>query len=134
MSEERVKKGWAIRNSCFGPAGEERLEMLRALDPGYAESILDFTFGTIWARPGLDLKWRELIVIAINAAMNHPEEVAIHTRGALNQGATRQEIKEAIIQCAPYIGNPKTNHALQAAQKVFDQWEPRKDWHARKSS
>lgn len=130
MSEERVKKGRAIRRSCFGPAGEERWEMLNALDPGHAESILDYCFGTVWARPGLDLKWQELIVIAINTAMNHPEEVGLHVRGALNQGATRQEIIETIVQCAPYVGNPKTNHALQAAKNVFDQWETRKDWHA----
>lgn len=105
--------------------------MMNRLDPGHAESVLDYCFGTVWARPGLDLKWRSLITIAINVAMNHPEEVMMHVRGALNQGATRQEIIEAILQCVPYVGNPRTNHGLQAAHTVFDQWEEHKDWHAK---
>jgi Carboxymuconolactone decarboxylase family len=53
----------------------------------------------------------------------------LHARGALNRGATRDEIIETILQCAPYIGFPKTNHALKAAKDVFDQWEAKKeDW------
>ncbi len=130
MNQERIKKGRAIRKSGFGPAGEKRWDMLNALDPGHAESVLDYCFGTVWARPGLDLKFRSLIVIAVAAASNFPEEVEMHTRGALNRGATREEIIETIVQCSPYIGFPKTNHALQAAKRVFDHWEERKDWHA----
>ena len=130
MSEERIRKGRAIRKAGLGPAGEERLEMLKNLDPGHAESVLDYCFGTVWARPGLEMKYRELIVIAVATTLNFPEEVEAHVRGALNRKATRQEIIETIVQCAPYVGFPKTNHALQAAHKVFDQWEDRKDWHA----
>ena len=130
MDQERIKKGRAIRKAGFGPAGEDRWEMLKKLDPGHADSVLEYCFGTVWARPGLDPKWRELIVIASAATQNCPEEVDIHVRGALNRGATRQEIIEAIVTLAPYIGNPRTNHALQAAHHVFDNWEKRKDWHA----
>jgi 4-carboxymuconolactone decarboxylase len=49
-------------------------------------------------------------------------------RGALNRGATREEIVETITQCAPYIGFPKTNHALRAAKRILDQWGQREDW------
>ncbi|MET0922731.1 MAG: carboxymuconolactone decarboxylase family protein, partial [Xanthobacteraceae bacterium] len=50
-------------------------------------------------------------------------------RGALNRGGTREEIIETILQCAPYVGFPKTNHALKAAKDVFDRWEAKKeDW------
>ena len=130
MSSERLEKGHAIRREGFGAAGEKRLEELRAIDPGHANYILEACFGTVWARPGLDLKIRELVVIAAAVAQDLPGEVELHARGALNRGATRQEVLETIIQCGPYVGLPKTNHALQAAKNVFDQWEQRKDWHA----
>ena len=70
---------------------------------------------------------RELIVIAAAAASDLSGEVALHARGALNRGATRDEIIETILQCSPYIGFPKTNHALKAAKEIFDQWEKKKD-------
>lgn len=131
MGNDRVEKGWEIRRGAWGPEADKRWEMLHAIDPGHAESIVEYCFGTVWARPGLDLKVRELIVIAAAAAQNCPAEVEMHVRGALNRGATRQEIIETIVQCTPYIGLPKTNHALMAAKAVFDQWETRKDWHVR---
>lgn len=130
MNSDRKEKGRAIRRAGFAEAGEKRWEGLRAIDPGHADSILEYCFGTVWARPGLDLKVRELLVIAAVAAQDCPGEVELHVCGALNRGATRQEIIEAIVQCSPYIGFPKTNHALQAAKRVFDQWEQRPDWHA----
>ncbi|MFQ5896338.1 MAG: carboxymuconolactone decarboxylase family protein [Nitrospinota bacterium] len=130
MSEARIERGRVIREAGFGPEGEGRWQQLYAADPGHANSILEYCFGTVWDRPGLDMKVRELIVIAAAAAQDLPGEVDIHTRGALNRGATRQEITETIVQCAPYIGFPKTNHALLAAKRVFDNWDQRKDWHA----
>ena len=55
----------------------------------------------------------------------------LHARGALNRGAKREEVIETILQCAPYVGFPKTNHALKAAKDVFDRWEAKKeDWKA----
>ena len=60
-----------------------------------------------------------------------PNEVALHARGALNRGAKREEIIETILQCAPYVGFPKTNHALKAAKDVLERWEAKKeDWKA----
>jgi quinol monooxygenase YgiN len=55
--------------------------------------------------------------------MNVQSEVQAHVRGALNRGATKEEITEIILHLAPYIGFPKTNHAFASAQKVFDEWE-----------
>ncbi len=131
MDKESVKKGREIMMGGFGPSGEKRFEELYAIDAGHADNILGYCWGSVWSRPGLDLKSRELIVIAIAAAMNFPGEVKMHVRGALNRGATREEIMETIVQCSPYIGLPKTNHALEAAKEIFDQWEQRKEWHAK---
>jgi 4-carboxymuconolactone decarboxylase len=97
----------------------------------HAKAIHEYCFGTIWDRPHLDLKTRELIVIAAAVASDCPNEVVLHARGALNRGGTREEIIETILQCAPYVGFPKTNHALKAAKDVFDRWEAKKeDWKA----
>ncbi len=125
-----MEQGRALRFGSLGPAGEERFKELSAIDPGYARSILEYCFGTIWSRPGLDLKVREFIVIAAAAAQDLPGEVEMHVRGALNRGATREEIIETVVQCAPYIGLPKTNHALQAANRVIEGWDAHPEWHS----
>lgn len=129
MSSERYKRGKAIRDGAFGKEGLGRWEELHELCPTHADAIHEYCFGTVWDRPHLDLKTREMIVIATAAAQDLPGEVAMHVRGALNRGATRDELIEVILQCSPYIGFPKTNHALKAAKEVFDKWEEkREEW------
>jgi 4-carboxymuconolactone decarboxylase len=128
MSDDRAARGKAIRDAAFGKAGLTTWGELNAIAPVHAQAIHEYCFGTIWDRPHLDLRTRELIVIAATAAQDLPGEVEVHVRGALNRGATREEIVETIVQLAPYIGFPKTNHALLAAKRIFDQWETRQDW------
>jgi len=127
MSEEERRKGEAIRNEAFGKAGLKRWEAINTIAPAHARAIHEYCFGQMWNRPNLDMKTRELIVIAAAAAQDLPGEVKLHARGALNRGATQDEIIDAILNCAPYIGFPKTNHALYAVKEVFDQWEEMKD-------
>ena len=127
MSDDRATRGKALRDAAFGKAGLATWAELNEIAPVHARAIHEYCFGTIWDRPHLDLKMRELIVIAAAAAQDLPEEVEVHVRGALNRGATREEIVEAIVQLAPYIGFPKTNHALRAAKRIFDQWDKRED-------
>ena len=75
------------------------------------------------------MKFRELIVIAAGAAQDLPGEVKMHVRGALNRGATKGEILDTILVCTPYVGFPKTNHALYAMKEVFDLWDDdKKEW------
>ena len=128
MSNDRTARGKAIRDAAFGKAGLATWDALNEIAPVHAQAIHEYCFGTIWDRPHLDLKMRELIVIATAAAQDLAEEVEVHVRGALNRGATREEVVETIVQCAPYIGFPKTNHALRAAKRIFDQWGTREDW------
>ena len=131
MSEEERKKGEAIRNAAFGKAGLDRWKAINDIAPAHARAIHEYCFGQMWDRPHLDIKTRELIVIAAAAAQDLPGEVKLHTRGALNRGATQDEIIDTILNCAPYIGFPKTNHALYAAKEIFDQWqEMKEDWQS----
>jgi 4-carboxymuconolactone decarboxylase len=131
MSDDRAGRGKKIRDEAFGKDGLKTRDELNTICPTHARAIHEYCFGTIWDRPHLDLKTRELIVIAAAVASDCPNEVALHARGALNRGGTREEIIETILQCAPYVGFPKTNHALKAAKDVFDRWETKKeDWKA----
>jgi 4-carboxymuconolactone decarboxylase len=123
MSDDRISRGKAIRDETLGKAGLAGFEAMTAICPTHAQAIHEYCFGTIWDRPHLDLKQRGLIAIAVATASDFPDEVHAHTRGCLNRGATPAEIVETILQCAPYVGFPRTNHALKAAQAVFDRWE-----------
>ena len=121
----------AIPSGLTVTIADGQVNIARGSDEPHARAIHEYCFGTIWDRPHLDLKTRELIVIAAAVASDCPNEVALHARGALNRGAKREEIVETILQCAPYVGFPKTNHALKAAKDVFDRWEAKKeDWKA----
>ena len=90
------------------------------LAPLHTRAIVEYCFGTCWNQPLLDNRTREMLVVAAAAAQDLPGEVEIHARGLLNQGATPGELIEAIVSLCPYIGFPKTNHALQAAKNAIE--------------
>ncbi|MBT3433559.1 MAG: carboxymuconolactone decarboxylase family protein [Nitrospinaceae bacterium] len=123
-SAERVEKAMEIRHKLgiYNSDGSSKNNWAE-LSPAYAESIIEYCFGMIWNQPLLDLKTREIIVIVTGATQNIPQVVEDHTMGALNVGLTREEIIEAIVQCSPYIGLPKTNHALKAAKRAFERMD-----------
>ena len=128
MSEERYEKGKAIALACLGKSGEERLEQLTKIAPAHGRAILEYCYGTVWAQPNIDIKFKLFILIAVCASQGEYSAVERQVRGALNHGASQGEIIEAITTCAPYIGYPRTNGSLRVAQEVFDQWEERDDW------
>ncbi len=104
MSDEQFEKGKAIAGSVLGRAGLKGMEELKAISPMHYRAILEYCFGTVWAQPLLDIKTKELILTAVCASQGEYEAVTRQVRGALNQGATQDEIAEAITTCAPYIG------------------------------
>lgn len=120
--DKRLEEAMEIRKKLgmYKEHGKTKNDIWRELSPVYADSIIEYCFGMIWNQPLLDLKTRELIVIVTGAAQNIPEVVEDHVRGALRQGMSREEAVEVIVQCAPYIGLPKTNQALKAAKRAFD--------------
>ena len=129
MSEAERLNGKKIRDAAFGKAGLGRWDKINEIAPAHARAILEYCFGQMWDRPHLDMKTRELIVIAACAAQDLAGEVKLHTRGALNRGATKDEVIDTILNCTPYIGFPKTNHALYAASEIFDKWqEMQEEW------
>ncbi|THY85638.1 4-carboxymuconolactone decarboxylase [Aureobasidium pullulans] len=80
-------------------------------------------WGSIWTRPGLDLKTRSLLNIAMLCALNRGPELAVHTRGALNNGASEVEIREVILQAAVYAGMPSGMEGTKIAEKTIKEWK-----------
>ena len=128
MDNERYEKGKAIALSVLGKSGEERIGQLEKISPVHGRAILEYCYGTVWAQPNLSIKIKEFILISVCASQGEYDGVERQVRGALNKGATQDEIIETITTCAPYIGYPRTNASLRAAQEVFDQWDEKDDW------
>tara|TARA_A100001037_G_scaffold69745_3_gene62218 strand:- start:4509 stop:4904 length:396 start_codon:yes stop_codon:yes gene_type:complete len=130
MDNERYEQGKAIALSVLGKSGGERIEQLSEISPMHGRAIFEYCYGTVWAQPNLSIKIKEFILIAVCASQGEYDGVERQVRGALNKGATQDEIIEAITTCAPYIGYPRTNASLRTAQEVFDQWDEKDDWKA----
>jgi len=125
MNDERYVRGWAKLKEVDGQAGENVIESLKDIAPDFARLIIEFPFGDIYSRPGLDLKVRELAVVAALTAMgNAAPQLKVHIHGARNVGCTRQEIVEVIMQMAVYAGFPAALNGLFAAKEIFSQETP----------
>ena len=117
---ERYQRGWAKLKEVDGQAGENVIASLADIAPDFARLVIEFPFGDIYSRPGLDLKTRELAVVAALTAMaNAGPQLRVHIHGALNVGCTRQEVVEVIMQMAVYAGFPAALNGLFAAKEVF---------------
>ena len=97
-----------------------RDESLKDIAPDFARLLIEFPFGDVYSRPGLDLKSREIAVVAaLTALSNAAPQLKVHINGALNVGCTRQEVIEVIVQMAVYAGFPSALNGLAAAKEVF---------------
>jgi 4-carboxymuconolactone decarboxylase len=118
--DERYRRGLAKLKEIDGEAGERVLASLRAIAPDFATYVVEFPFGDIFSRPGLDLRTRELATVAALTAMGTaPAQLRVHIRGALNVGAARAEILEIIMQMAVFAGFPAALNGLAAAKDAF---------------
>ena len=120
--EPEALKGWQTFSKIVGERGEKVVDGLSAISPDFARLLIEFPFGDVLSRPGLDLKTRELATVATLAALgNAPLGLKVHIHGALNVGCTRQEIVELMMQMAVYAGFPAAVDGLIAAKQVFDE-------------
>ncbi len=81
--------------------------------------VTQYAWGDIWNRPGLDRKARSLINLAMLTALNRPHELRLHLRGAINNGVTKEEIREVLLQTAIYCGVPASMDSFRQAREVF---------------
>lgn len=120
--ESRYQRGLAKLKEIDGEAGERVVESLAGIAPDFARYLVEFPFGDIYSRPGLDLKSREIAVVAALTALgNVAPQLKVHVHGALNVGASRTEIVETIMQMAVYAGFPAALNGLAVAREVFEQ-------------
>ena len=119
-TNERYRRGLEKLKEIDGEAGERVIESLKDIAPDFARLLIEFPFGDIYSRPGLDLKSREIAVVAaLTALVNAAPQLKVHIHGALNVGCTEQEIVEVIMQMAVYAGFPAALNGLFAAKEVF---------------
>jgi 4-carboxymuconolactone decarboxylase len=117
---ERFKRGWERLRQIDGEAGEKVIESLADVAPDLARYVIEFPFGDVYLREGLDLKMREIATVAALTALgNARPQLKVHVHGALNVGCTQREIVETIIQMAVYAGFPAALNGMQAAREVF---------------
>jgi 4-carboxymuconolactone decarboxylase len=119
-AQDRYQRGWEKLKEVDGEAGEKVIESLKDIAPDFARLVIEFPFGDIYSRPGLDLKSREIAVVAALTALgNAAPQLKVHIHGALNVGCTRKEVVEVIMQMAVYAGFPAALNGLFAAKDVF---------------
>ncbi len=119
---ETYQKGREMRRRLLGDAYADRANRTTYTDPimrKFIDVATETIFGTLWTRPGLDLKTRTLITLVSDAATGREAELAIHLRMALRQGWTEEELTEALIHLVGYVGAPLVRDALLTARDLF---------------
>lgn len=120
MNNRRFESGLRKLQEIDGAAGEKVIESLASIAPDLAKYTIEFPFGDIYQRPGLDLKSRELVTVAALTALgNCQPQLNVHINGALNVGCKPEEIVEVIIQMAVYAGFPAALNGMFVAKDVF---------------
>ena len=119
---DRYVEGMATRRSVLGDAHVDRAEAAKTeFDIPFQELITEAAWSHVWSRPNITKRERSMITIALLAALKQDEEVAMHIRASVNTGATRDDIREALLHVAIYAGVPAANHAMKIARKTFDE-------------
>lgn len=119
---ELYEKGAAIRRQMYGEEALAKANQEVYNDPvmqKFADVATETVFGALWSRPGLDFKTRSLICVVSDVATGREKELALHLNFALRQGWTRDELVEAILHLAGYVGVPLVRGAMMVAKEVF---------------
>ena len=124
MDKDRFERGLAVRREVLGAEYVDKsIASADDFNQPFQELVTEYCWGEIWTRPGLARKTRSLINLAMLTALNRPHEVRIHIKGALNNGVTKDEIKEVLLQTAIYCGVPAALDSFRIAREVFKEAE-----------
>ncbi|SPD68815.1 Bifunctional 3-oxoadipate enol-lactonase/4-carboxymuconolactone decarboxylase (plasmid) [Cupriavidus taiwanensis] len=116
----RYEAGLSVRREVLGSAHVDRsLARLTPLNEEFQHLITRYAWGEIWTREGLPRHTRSLLTIAMMVALNRTDELKLHLRAAANNGVTRDQIKEVLLQTAIYCGVPAANSAFHLAEEIF---------------
>jgi 4-carboxymuconolactone decarboxylase len=118
----RARQGMTVRRAVLG---DEHVDRAVASTTSFTEPFQDFitryAWGDVWSRPGLSRGERSMITLAMLAALQHENELAMHVRAALRNGVTPEQIQEVLLQVAVYAGVPAANRAFAVAQRVLSE-------------
>lgn len=123
---DRYIRGWNKLREIDGEAGEKVINGLKDVSPDLGTYIIEYAFGDIYSRSGLDLKSKEIAVVAALTAMRTAQpQLKVHLNGALNTGSSISEIKEVILQMSVYSGFPSSINGMNALKEVLGEREGR---------
>jgi 4-carboxymuconolactone decarboxylase len=122
MSEERYETGLRIRREVLGAEYVDKsISSADDFNRPLQELVTEYCWGAVWSREGLSRKMRSLINLAMLTALNRPHEVKLHLKGALNNGCSKEEIMEVLLQSAIYCGVPAAIDSFRLAREVFNE-------------
>ena len=120
MANEKFEKGLALRKQVLGADYVDKsMASADSFSMPMQELSTEYCWGHVWTRPGLALRDRSLINIAMISALNRPHELKLHVKAALNNGLSREEIREVILQVAVYCGVPAGIDSTRIAREAF---------------
>ncbi len=115
-------EGLEVRKSVLGADYVEKsIASADDFNEDLQRLVTTYCWGAVWTRPGLDRRTRSLLNLAMISALNRPHELKLHVRGALNNGVTREEIREVFLQVAVYCGAPAAIDSFRLAREVFEE-------------
>lgn len=121
MNQELFDKGLQTRREVLGADYvDAALRTADDLSRPLQELVTQYCWGEVWNRPGLDRRTRSLLNLAMLTALNRPHELKLHVRGALNNGVTKEEIREVLLQAAIYCGVPAAIDALRTVREALE--------------
>ena len=120
MDKAMYEKGLAIRRGVLGKEFvDNAISSADDFNRPLQELVTQYCWGEIWGRPGLDRKTRSMLNLAMISALNRPHEVKAHVKGAINNGLSKQDIQEVLLQVAIYCGVPAAVDSFRLAREVF---------------
>jgi len=121
---ESYERGIEIRRAVLGDQHVDRsLAQVSEFSRPVQELVTEYCWGVIWSRDGLERKTRSLLNLAMLTALNRSHELAVHVRGAINNGVTAAEVQETLLQAAVYAGAPAALESFRVAEKVLKEME-----------
>jgi 4-carboxymuconolactone decarboxylase len=124
MVSELFEKGLAIRKKVVGEEYVNRsLSQADEFTEDFQTLVTEYCWGSVWGRPGLDLKTRSMLNIAMIGALNRPHELKLHVQGALRNGVTQAEIREILMQVTVYAGVPAGVDSFRIAREAINEFD-----------
>lgn len=124
FNTDQFKKGLAVRREVLGAAYVDKsVQQAPDFMKPMQKITTEWCWGEVWTRPGLDRKTRSMLNLAMLTALNRPNEIRLHVRGAINNGVSTAEMQEVLLQACIYCGVPAALDAFKVALEVIQQVE-----------